>query len=68
MNHVNLVNPVHVRTRADIGAEGLRKTRQQGRRQRFANHPAHAGDADFKSWYRSHNLGYSGTGFTRFTR
>ncbi len=44
------------RARADIGAEGLRKTRQQGWRQRLANHSAYTGDADFESWYRSHDL------------
>ena len=36
------IAPDDNRARADVGAEGLGKTRQQSRRQRFADDSAHA--------------------------
>src|SRR5882672_7589384 len=48
------IAPNNNRAGADVGAEGLGETRQQRRRQRFADHSAHTGNADLESWYSSH--------------
>jgi hypothetical protein len=54
--YIEMIAPDDDRATTHIGAEGLRESGQQRRRQGLANHPAHTGNADLERWYWSHRF------------